>query len=149
MLISALFYMAIFVAVYFLVAGFYEYIRSLPMLNTYKSKGLLKDARITRQNVLGEEFSSDRHYIYYSYEVDGVCHGSSAISPLNNAAQRNMMREMADNYSKKGEHEIDVYINKYDARTCYLMGEDAVTTTKIVLGSIAAVLGIILHVVGG
>tara|TARA_B100001245_G_C22894267_1_gene431346 strand:+ start:1938 stop:2387 length:450 start_codon:yes stop_codon:yes gene_type:complete len=148
MLLSALFYISIFIATYFLTIGFYEYVKSLPMLNTYKSKGVLKDARITRHNVLGEEFSSDKYYIYFSYEVDGVRHGSSTIGPINNAASRNKMREVVESYSKKGEHEVDVYINKNDARTCYLMGEGDVTTSKIILGSIAAALGIIIHAVG-
>ncbi len=147
-MLSALSGICIAVSAFLFVTGIMRFIQCIPMLNTYKKRGVLRDARVTKDNVLGEEFSSPRTYIYFTYEVDGIAHGSTKVSEINDSSSRNLIREVSEKFTKNNQFEIDVFVNKKDARKAYLLGEGNIKMTRLLLGLLFAFVAIAAHLLG-
>lgn len=146
MFLSTLLYITSFLAVLFFITGTISLIRLYPVLNTMPTKGRIRDARITTDNVLGDDFSSPNTYIYFTYIHNGVAHGSSSASTENNAVSRSIVRSASDKFDKEGAFDVDVFVNKSDPRKAYLQSPETIKMKKLSLAIILTVISVLIYI---
>lgn len=125
-------------SIVFGITGTVRFLKSLPMLNTVKTDGLLIDARQTDINLHSiENFSTPVDYLYYTYEYKGVTHGGNIISLIPTAKSRTKFKELIEIFqNQKQATHIDVYIRKNDPRQSFLLGPQDVSNIQGILGLI-------------
>jgi len=147
MVISVFFYISSFLSIFFIVKGLVDLYKAYPMMDTFETKGVLKDARVTKDNVLGEEFASPNTYVYFTYDVNGIEHGSTVVSTLNDSVKRNKVKSLCSNFEKNGEFESTVYVNKKDSRKAFLISKEEVSINRLYIGLLFIISAFILSII--
>jgi hypothetical protein len=145
MLYKLFFFTLAFSSVIYLILGVIKLIKTFPMMDTRTVTGRLIDARITKQNIMShEEFRVNNEYLYYTYEVNGITHGGSMVSSINDYVRRQKLKSLSERYGKEGEFEIPIYVSNLDSRKSYLISSEEVKNPQILVAFISLFMAIVV-----
>jgi hypothetical protein len=118
----------------------------MKMMNTFETKGVLLDARTSKENLLtGKDYDEAKKYIYYTYNVGGVTHGSNSLSNIDSHIVRKYFKDISLRFKKEGAFSIPVFVNKEDNRTSFLINSKDIGNVYLSISIVSILTSIIFY----
>lgn len=140
MLAKAFFIILAFNTVFFLLLAIKHLYSYYAIIDSYEAEGLIKDARVSNKNIFtGVPFENDNYYLYFTYDIEGITHGSVNPSPVKNRVGLRKVEELAERFQKEGPFHTKIFISNKDNRMAYILSPDDVKNKNIFISILSAI----------